>query len=132
MHNKQDTNLIEKLKNELLHKVESYLVDDDEFIPFGILYTLDGSYRLITISDEDEEYTIDKAVEKIKNHITYLVTTNNEYHSGGYCVDFLVNDSDAIDLNLITKHSDGWIRCYLPYFIQRDRSVQYGTIIFSE
>ena len=128
-HTEQDLRLIEKLKNELIHKVEGFLATEDEFIPFGILLTTDGNFRLLTISDEDDEYTTDKAIGQLKSHIDNKVTNTEILHSGGYCQDFLVNDNDAIYLNLISKSSEGWITCFIPYYIQEDRSIEYGAII---
>lgn len=127
-----DTRLLENLKNGLLNKVTSLLNTDDEFIPFGLLQTLDGRFRLISISDEDDEYTIEKAVKTIQTHIDNHVSDDDTCHSGGYCQDFLINDGDAIHLNLISKTTEGWVRCYLPYYIQEDRSVVFGNVILDE
>jgi len=86
----------------------------------------------LSISDEDDEYTTEKAVKSLKAHIDSQVSNVDEVHSGGFCQDFLVNDNDAIQLNLMSKHSEGWISVYLPYFIQEDRSIEYGQIIMGE
>lgn len=123
---------MEKLKNQLLHRIEKELQTEDEFIPFGMILTSTGEYRLLTISDKDEEYSPDKAVSQLKAHIDKSVTDSDDSIVGGYCQDFLINDHDAIHLNLISKVSEGWITCYLPYFIQPDRSIEYGSIILSD
>lgn len=131
-HSIEDTKKVEKLKNQLLGRVEVMLKDEDEFLPFGLIQDGEGGFRLLSISDEDEEYTTEKAVKSLKAHIDSQVTNVAEVHSGGFCQDFLVNDNDAIQLNLISKYSEGWISVYLPYFIQKDRIVEYGQIIMGE
>ena len=131
-HTTEDTIKVEVLKNKLLLKVEQLLLEEDEFLPFGLIQDSEGSFRLLSISDEDEEYTADKAVKSIKAHIDSQVTNVEKVHSGGFCQDFLINDGDAIQLNLISKLSEGWISVYLPYFIQEDRSLTFGSIIMGE
>lgn len=131
-HTTEDTKKVEILKNKLLIKIEQLLKEEDEFLPFGLIQDGGGSFRLLSISDEDEEYTTDKAVKSIKAHVDSQVTNVAEIHSGGFCQDFLINDNDAIQLNLISKHSEGWISIYLPYFIEEDRKVTYGSIIMGE
>lgn len=131
-HSLDDTKKVEILKNKLLLKVEEVLKEKDEFLPFGLIQDEEGGFRLLSISDEDEEYTADKAVKSLKAHIDSQVTNVDQVHSGGFCQDFLINDNDAIQLNLMSKFSEGWISIYLPYFIQEDRSLSYGTIIMGE
>jgi len=131
-HTVEDTKRVEKLKNQLLGRVEVMLKEEDEFLPFGLLQDVEGGFRLLSISDEDDEYTTEKAVKSLKAHIDSQVSNVDEVHSGGFCQDFLVNDNDAIQLNLMSKHSEGWISVYLPYFIQEDRSIEYGQIIMGE
>ena len=131
-HTVEDTKRVEKLKNQLLGRVEVMLKKEDEFLPFGLLQDVEGGFRLLSISDEDDEYTTEKAVKSLKAHIDSQVSNVDEVHSGGFCQDFLVNDNDAIQLNLMSKHSEGWISVYLPYFIQEDRSIEYGQIIMGE
>lgn len=131
-HTLEDTQKVEKLKNQLLGRIETMLKDEDEFLPFGLIQDGAGGFRLLSISDEDDEYTTDKAVKSLKSHVDSQVTNVEEVHSGGFCQDFYVNDDDAIQLNLISKHSEGWISVYLPYFIKEDRSIEYGQIIMGE
>jgi len=131
-HTIEDTQKVEKLKNQLLGRVETMLKEEDEFLPFGLIQDGEGGFRLLSISDEDEEYTTDKAVKSLIAHIDSQVTNVKEVHSGGFCQDFLINENDAIQLNLMSKLSEGWISVYLPYFIQEDRSIEYGQIIMGE
>ena len=131
-HTIEDTKKVEVLKNKLLIKVEQLLKEADEFLPFGLIQDEDGKFRLLSISDEDEEYTTDKAVNSLKAHIDSQVSNVEENHSGGFCQDYLINESDAIQLNLISKFSEGWISIYLPYYIQKDRTIEYGSIIMGE
>lgn len=131
-HTLEDTQRVERLKNQLLGRVESLLKDEDEFLPFGLIQDKEGGFRLLSISDEDEEYTTEKAVKSLKAHIDSQVSNVEEVHSGGFCQDFLINDNDAIQLNLMSKKSEGWISVYLPYFIKDDRSLEYGQIIMGE
>lgn len=131
-HNLEDTKKVEILKNKLLVKVEQLLQEEDEFLPFGLIQDESGSFRLLSISDEDEEYTAEKAVNSIKAHVDSQVSNVAEIHSGGFCQDFLINDNDAIQLNLISKFSEGWISVYVPYFIQEDRKITLGSIIMGE
>lgn len=131
-HTLEDTQRVERLKNQLLGRVEILLKDEDEFLPFGLIQDEEGGFRLLSISDEDEEYTTEKAVKSLKAHIDSQVTNVEAVHSGGFCQDFLINDNDAIQLNLISKKSEGWISVYLPYFIKEDRSIEYGQIIMGE
>lgn len=131
-YSEKETNSIEKLKNALLHKIEAYLKEADEFIPFGMLLTSEDKIRMLSISDESEDYTVELAVEQLKRHIDDQVTHSEDIVCGGFCQDFLVNDDDAIHLNLISHNSHGWISCLLPYYIQSDRSLKYGTLIMEE
>ncbi len=131
-HTIEDTKKVEILKNKLLIKVEQLLKEEDEFLPFGLIQDEDGKFRLLSISNDDEEYTTNKAVNSIKAHIDSQVSNVDEIHSGGFCQDFLINESDAIQLNLISKFSEGWISIYLPYFIQENRKITYGSIILGE
>ena len=132
-HTIEDTKKVEILKNKLLIKVEQLLKEEDEFLPFGLIQDEDGKFRLLSISnDDDDKYTTNKAVNSIKAHIDSQVSNVDENHSGGFCQDFLINDSDAIQLNLISKFSEGWISIYLPYFIQENRKITYGSIILGE
>ncbi len=131
-HTTEDTKKVEILKNKLLVKVELLLQENDEFLPFGLIQDGEGGFRLLSISDDDEEYTSDKAVKSIKAHIDSQVSNVEQIHSGGFCQDFLINDNDAIQLNLISKFSEGWISIYLPYFILEDRKIEYGSIIMGE
>lgn len=131
-HTLEDTQKVERLKNQLLGRIETLLKDEDEFLPFGLIQDSEGGFRLLSISDEDEEYTAEKAVKSLKAHIDSQVSNVLEIHSGGFCQDYLINDNDAIQLNLMSKKSEGWISVYLPYFIQDDRSIEYGQIIMGE
>ena len=131
-HTIEDTKKVEILKNKLLVKVEQLLKEEDEFLPFGLIQDAEGGFRLLSISDDDDEYTPDKAVKSLKAHVDSQVSNVELIHSGGFCQDFLINDNDAIQLNLISKFSEGWISIYLPYFIQEDRKITYGSIIMGE
>ena len=112
---------IEVIKNTMLDHIEVFISQNGEFYPFGILLSHKGETRSITVIDND----IKQAILDNKGKIEELVCKNYKYHSGGYCVDTIVNGISKIQMNLISQTSKGWIRFYLSY-IFKDGRINYG------
>lgn len=128
----EEIKLLEQVKDKVLQRVIHLLKDEDEFLPFGLLINIQGEIRLLSIDESSEEYAVDKAVSQLKKHIDHQVSSNADILCGAYAQDFLVNESDAVYLNMMSLTSEGWLSCYIPYEIDTDRSVRFTGMIVAD
>lgn len=128
----QDIKLLEQVKDKVLQRVMHLLREEDEFLPFGLLINTAGEIRLLSIDEESEEYTVDQAVSQLKKHIDHQVNSNEQILCGSFAQDFLVNENDAVYLNMQSKNSEGWLSCYIPYEIKEDRNINFTGMIVAK
>ncbi len=113
---------MELIKEAMLDHVELFLQENNEFYPFGILLDNKFASRSIMVVDK----SIEETIFEIRKEIQRLGTEVCEYHSGGYCIDTFASGVNKIQMNLISKTSNGWIQFYLPYFTSEE-GVDYGA-----
>ena len=113
---------MELIKNAMLDHIEIFLKANHEFYPFGILLDNDLQINSITVIDQ----TIDESIIENRNQIEKLVLKEKKYDSGGFCVDTTTPTTSRIQMNFISKQSEGWIQFYLPYNI-KNGAINYGS-----
>mgnify|MGYP000651317466 CR=1 FL=1 len=112
---------MEVINDAMLDQIEIYLKEIGEFYPFGVLLRHDS--KIISITTVEDK--IEKSIEQNKREIETRVLESCEFHSGGYSVDTIVDGVPKIQMNFISKQSDGWIQVYLPYKLV-DNKIDYG------
>ena len=115
---------MEVIRDALLNQIEILVLNIGEFYPFGILL----DYQLATKNITTVDLTVEESIRQNRSEIEKLVCTTSEYHSGGYCVDTVVDGLSMIQLNFISKNSDGWMQFYLEYTVE-GTSLNYGELV---